>query len=252
LSSETFMAASHSRLAPRASRLTGLFLAGTNTGVGKTHVGAMISRALVAAGRRVGVYKPVASGCWSDGKTLVADDAVELWEAAGRPADLKRVCPQRFEAPVTPARAAREQGRIVDAGLLRSGLDHWRVASEIVLVEGAGGLLSPLSDDDDNIGLAAEFGYPLVIVAADELGTINATLQTVLTARVRAPQLAIAGIVLNQATHREGDASLASNAEEIAARTAVPLLAKLGRGESEFPAPIDWFALASDTLMGRR
>jgi dethiobiotin synthetase len=239
------MAAANSRLAPRAPRPPGLFLAGTNTGVGKTHVGAMIARALVAAGRRVGVYKPVASGCCSDGRTLVADDAVVLWEAAGRPGDLERVCPQRFAAPLAPHRAAREEGKQVDAVLLRTGLDHWRQTSDVVLVEGAGGLLSPLSDEDDNIGLAAEFGYPLVIVAANELGTINATLQTVLAARVRAPQLAIAGIVLNQATRRDGDASLASNAEEIAARTAVPLLATLGDGADRFPSPVDWLALGN-------
>jgi dethiobiotin synthetase len=244
------MAVRNSQLETRNSQLAGLFLAGTNTGVGKTHVGAMIARALACAGRRVGVYKPVASGCWSDGQTLVADDAVELWEAAGRALDLERVCPQRFAAPLAPHRAAREAGKQVDAALLRTGLDPWRQASEIVLVEGAGGLLSPLSDEDDNIGLAAEFGYPLVIVAANELGTINVTLQTVLTARVRAPQLPIAGIVLNQATRREGDASLDSNAEEIAARTAVPLLAMLGHGAAEFPTPIDWCALANRGLSG--
>jgi dethiobiotin synthetase len=222
----------------------GLFITGTGTEVGKTHVAAMIARELVAAGRRVGVYKPVASGCRRDGDAIVADDAVQLWEAAGRPGDLERVCPQRFLASLAPHRAARAEGRSVDPALLRSGLEYWKATSEIVLVEGAGGLLSPLGDEDYNIDLAAEFGFPLVIVAANELGVINATLQTVLTARVRAPQLPIAGIVLNQATRREGDASLASNAEEIAARTAVPMLATVGYGATDFDRPVDWLALA--------
>ena len=223
----------------------GLFITGTGTDIGKTHVAAMIARELVAASRRVGVYKPVASGCRRDGDAIVADDAVQLWEAAGRPGDLERVCPQRFLAPLAPHRAARAEGRSVDPALLRSGLKYWTETCEIVLVEGAGGLLSPLGDDDYNIDLAAEFGFPLVIVAANELGTINATLQTVLTARVRAPQLPIAGIVLNQATRRDGDASLRSNAEEIAARCAVPLLATLYHGDAAPPTPIDWLALAS-------
>jgi dethiobiotin synthetase len=226
--------------------MRGLFIAGTSTEVGKTYVAAMIARALVAEGRRVGVYKPAASGCRVEGdlNQVIADDAVQLWEAAGRPGALDDVCPQRFLAPLAPQRAAREQGRRVDTALLRAGLDRWR-DFEIVLVEGAGGLLSPLSDEDYTLDLAADLGFPLVIVAANELGTINATLQTVLTARTRAPHLPIAGIVLNQATRREGDASLASNAEEIAARTAVPLLATLRHADSQFPAPVDWLALAS-------
>jgi dethiobiotin synthetase len=237
-----------SRLAPRASRLPslpGFFITGTSTEVGKTHVAAMIARALVAEGRRVGVYKPAASGCRREGDTLVADDAVTLWDAAGRPGRLDDVCPQRFLAPLAPHRAAREEGRRVDAALLRSGLEPWLASSEIVLVEGAGGLMSPLGDDDYNLDLAAEFGFPLVIVAANELGVINATLQTIITAQARAPHLAIAGIVLNQATRREGDASLASNVEELRARCGVPLLATVGNGDDAFYQGVAWFDLAA-------
>ena len=222
----------------------GLFIAGTNTGVGKTHVAAMIARALAASGRRVGVYKPAASGCREAAEGLIADDAVALWEAAGRPLTLAQVCPQRFLAPLAPPRAALAEGRRVDAALLRTGLEPWLAASEIVVVEGAGGLMSPLSDDDYNIDLAAELGLPLVIVAANELGVINATLQTLITARTRAPKLPIAGVVLNQATQRPDDASLASNAEELAARCDAPLLTTVSHGASSFDQPVDWFALA--------
>ncbi|HYO24846.1 MAG TPA: dethiobiotin synthase [Lacipirellulaceae bacterium] len=238
------MSSSNSQLAPRAPRLPGLFITGTSTEVGKTHVAAMIARALVAEGRRVGVYKPAASGCRRKGEGLVAEDALMLWHAAGRPRGLEEVCPQRFVAPLAPHRAARDEGRRVDAALLRSGLTPWLASSEIVLVEGAGGLMSPLSDDDYNVDLAAEFGFPLVVVAANELGVINATLQTVITAQARAPSLPIAGIVLNQAARRGGDASLASNAEELARRCPAPLLASVGHGEASFREPIDWFALA--------
>ena len=87
----------------------GLFITGTDTEVGKTRVTAMIARSLVAAGYRVGVYKPAASGCRREGDELIADDAVALWEAAGRPATLEQVCPQRFEAPLAPHLAAREE-----------------------------------------------------------------------------------------------------------------------------------------------
>jgi dethiobiotin synthetase len=234
---------------PASSLLPGLFITGTSTEVGKTHVAAMIARALVADGRRVGVYKPAASGCRREGETptssqLVADDAATLWEAAGRPRTLEDVCPQRFLAPLAPHRAAREEGLRVDAALLRSGIEPWLASSEIVLVEGAGGLMSPLGDEDYNVDLAAEFGLPLVIVAANELGVINQALQTIITAQARAPHLAIAGVVLNQATRREGDASLSSNADELRARCPAPLLATVSFGESAFGARIDWFRLA--------
>ncbi|WP_428307017.1 dethiobiotin synthase [Lacipirellula sp.] len=225
--------------------IRGLLIAGTNTEVGKTHVAAMIARTLAASGRRVGVYKPAASGCLATAEGLIAEDAVALWEAAGRPLTLEQVCPQRFLAPLAPPRAAQAEGRRVDATLLRTGLEPWLAASEIVIVEGAGGLMSPLSDVDYNIDLAAELGLPLVIVAANELGVINATLQTLITARTRAPHLPIAGVVLNQATERPSDASLASNAEELAARCDAPLLATISYGASTFDQPVDWFALAT-------
>ncbi|HEX6960706.1 MAG TPA: dethiobiotin synthase [Lacipirellula sp.] len=223
----------------------GLFIAGTSTEVGKTHVAAMIARALVAEGRRVGVYKPVASGCREERGELVADDAVALWEAAGQPGELARVCPQRFKAALAPSRAAAMEGKRVDPPLLRSGLDYWRERSDIVLVEGAGGLMSPLSDEDYNIDLARDLGLPLVIVAANELGVINAALQTIITARAKAPSLPIAGVVLNQSQRREGDESLASNAEELAARCDVPLLATVNCGEQSFASAVDWYAVAA-------
>ena len=89
--------------------------------MGKTYVAALIARSLAASGRRVGVYKPAASGCVRDAQgRLVSDDAVALWEAAGRPGDLEHVCPQRFAAPLAPHLAARAEGREIDAGLLRT------------------------------------------------------------------------------------------------------------------------------------
>ena len=190
------------------------------------------------------MYKPVASGCRREGNALTADDAVQLWDAAGRPGELERVCPQGFLAPLAPPRAAAADGRRVDSALLRSGLDYWRARSEIVLVEGAGGLMSPLGEEEYNIDLAAEFGFPLVIVASNELGVINAALETVITAQTRAPALPIAGLVLNQASRHDGDASLDSNADELAARCPAPLLATVGHGSSAFDRCVDWFALA--------
>jgi len=118
-----------------------------------------------------------------------------------------------------------------------------------VLVEGAGGLMSPLSDDDYNADLAAEFGYPLVVVAANELGVINATLQTLITAATYCDGLAVAGIVLNSVTRHDDDASIESNADELARRCVPPLLAAIEHCKG-FERAIDWRALYAEDSDG--
>src|SRR5438270_13346863 len=94
---------------PRRTAPAGLFVIGTDTGVGKPRVAARIAAALAKAQLKVGVYKPAASGCRRVGKHLVSDDAVALWNAAGRPGTLNAVCPQRFAAPLAPHLAAKEE-----------------------------------------------------------------------------------------------------------------------------------------------
>jgi dethiobiotin synthetase len=230
----------------RALRKTmagGLFITGTGTGVGKTYVAALIARTLREAGRRVGVYKPVASGCEVRDGRLVSPDAVALWEAAGQPGTLEQVCPQKFAAPIAPHLAARAEGRRVDTQLLRAGIAFWRESSDIVLVEGAGGLMSPVSDEDYNADLAAEFGYPLIVVAANELGTINATLQTLITAKAYGGGLDVAGVVLNSTKERNEDPSVKSNADELARRGAARLLCVVAHGGG-FDREVDWWTVS--------
>ena len=105
-----------------------------------------------------------------------------LWQAAGSPGELEHVCPQRFAAPLAPHLAARKEGKQLDPVLLRSGLDYWRERSDFLLVEGAGGLMSPLGDDEYVADLAHDFGFPLVVVAQNQIGVINQTLQTLIVA----------------------------------------------------------------------
>jgi len=226
-------------------RIPGLFITGTDTGVGKTYVAAIIARRLAADGRRVGVYKPAASGCARVDGVLVSDDALAIWNAAGRPGELDRVCPQCFEAPLAPHLAALAEGRRLDAGRLRQGLEYWRERSEIILVEGAGGLMSPLGEEEYVADLADEFGFPLVVVARNVLGTINQTLQTLITASVFREGLAIAGVVLNHpAIPPADDASLSQNRRELAARCVPPILAEVAWAADQTDVHVDWFSLA--------
>ena len=225
----------------------GLFITGTGTGVGKTYVAALIARGLRDAGRRVGVYKPVASGCeWREGR-LVSLDAITLWEAAGRPGTLEQVCPQLFAAPLAPHLAARAENRRVDTRLLLRGIEVWRATCDFVIVEGAGGLMSPVSDEDYNADLAAEMGFPLVVVAANELGTINATMQTLIAADTYSKPLRIAGIVLNSPRTSNDDPSVETNAAEITQRCRPPLLAEIPYAGT-FNRPVDWDRVSTSRI----
>ncbi len=225
--------------------IPGLFITGTDTEVGKTYVAALIASSLTAQGHRVGVYKPVASDCCREGDQLVSDDALTLWKAAGQPGDLSAVCPQRFEAPLAPNVAAREEGKQVDADQLRSGLDYWLDCSDVVLVEGVGGLMSPASDEDYVADLAFSFGFPLIVVAPNVLGVINQTLQTLITAATFRDGIDVAGIILNDVREHPGkDVSAHSNRLELASRCVPPVLAHLGWGAVGFDGDIDWMGLA--------
>lgn len=222
----------------------GLFVTGTNTAVGKTYVAAMIARDLHRAGYRVGVYKPAASGCRREGHQLVADDALELWNAAGRPGELERVCPQCFELMTAPHLAAINQGQVIDPAMLRSGIDYWRERSDIVIVEGAGGLMSPLGDDEYNADLAHDLGYPLVVVTRNALGTIHETLTTLISAASYGEGLEVAGLVLNSPGPNPDDSSINSNRAELEARAVAAVLAEVRYDGADFDRPVSWLSLA--------
>ena len=228
----------------------GVFITGTDTGVGKTYVAALLARELTAAGKKVGVYKPVASGCRKEKSRLVSDDAVALWEAAGKQGDFKRVCPQCFAAPLAPHLAARAEGQRVDAELLRSGVDYWRKRSDFVIVEGAGGLMSPITEDEYVADLALDLGYPLVVVAANRIGVINQTLQTLIVAETFRGGLPIAGVILNDVSPDDvashgGDPSRTANRVELAARCIPPILGSVGWKSAVFDAPVEWLKIAA-------
>ncbi len=222
----------------------GLFITGTDTGVGKTYVAAMIVQCLRAAGHRVGAYKPAASGCRCEDGNLVSDDALALWNAAGRPGELDRVCPQRFLAPLAPHLAAHEEGKRLDPRLLREGLEWWRSRSDVLVVEGAGGLMSPLGEREYVADLAYDLRFPLIVVTRNGLGTINHTLQTLLVASRFREGLAVAGVVLNQPGPACDDPSTATNRRELSARCQSPVLAEVAWQSERFDADVDWFGLA--------
>lgn len=193
-----------------------LLITGTDTDVGKTWVSSLLLRQLRKQGVSVGAYKPVCSGVTHDvdgGKTWL--DVDQLSSAIQWTGYLDQICPQRFDAPVAPNIAARLQDLVVDDGLLAGGVEAWRNTASHLLIEGAGGLLCPLSDQSTVADLAERLNAPLLIVAANRLGVINHTLLTVETARNRGLQ--IAAIVLNDVAEPDhaSDESCLSNLEQL-------------------------------------
>ena len=221
----------------------GLFITGTDTEVGKTYVASLIVKSLVAAGHKVGVYKPVSSDCISDGNQLIAEDALALWDVAGRPGNIDDVCPQKFRAPLAPHLSAKSEGRQIDEDLLRTGISVWADRCDIVVIEGSGGLMSPVSDDEYTADLVFDLGYPMVLVTPNVLGAINQTLMTLITASCFRDGIDVAGIVLNDAQIFEGDISIDSNHQEIAKRTEIPVLTRVKYEQTDIEQ-VDWFELA--------
>ncbi len=222
----------------------GLFVTGTDTEIGKTYVSALIAKALVEKGHRVGVYKPVSTDCIREAETLMSVDAITLWKASGKPLDLESVCPQRFEAPLSPNQAAAKEGRTVNSQLLRSGLAKWCDHCDVIVVEGVGGLMSPIADDEFVADLAYDIGYPLVVVSPNVLGTINHTLQTLITAATFKNGLPVAGIVLNNPGSTLADESAETNREQIERNAVSPVLTDVKYEANDFSTAVDWFELA--------
>ena len=222
----------------------GIFITGTDTDVGKTYIAALIAKQLHKQGVNVGVYKPAASGCTDNGDNMLfSEDADALWNAAGQPATVNHVCPQMFRAPLAPHLSARAEGKEIHRELLVQGIEYWQENSDFIIVEGAGGLMSPISDDDFVADLAYEFGFPLVVVVANKLGCINHTLQTLVTAAAYEDGISIAGIILNQVIPpTPDDQSLDSNPAEIERVCIPPVLATVNF-EQGLSREIDWLKL---------
>ena len=220
-----------------------IFVTGTDTDVGKTWISDRILRHLVSAGHRVGAYKPVCSGAITgeDGQQSWSD--VSILAAAIGSDDIDRVCPQRFTAAVAPNVAAAMEGRAVDDVRLAAAAAEWDHLADLLLIEGAGGLLCPLSDRSLVLDLALALQTPLVIVAANRLGVLNHTMLTVEVAQSRG--LTVAAVILNNVHPHSDDESLTSNQQQLEHWLPETQILATGHAADSLPAgadPAAWFA----------
>jgi dethiobiotin synthetase len=160
----------------------------------------------------------------------MAEDARLLWEAAGRPRTLEEVCPQRFGEPLAPPQAAAAEGARVDVERLREGAACWQQGFEVLVVEGAGGLFSPLADGVLNVDLARQLDATLIVVAANRLGAIHQAVATCAAAARHG--LVPYGVILCNPSGR-ADGSRVGNAAQIARYCESPVLATVPFGGDE-------------------
>jgi dethiobiotin synthetase len=169
----------------------GIFVTGTDTGVGKTVVSAMIAWTLQQSGKRVAAMKPVQTGAGVDGLL----DIEFIQKVIGTNYSLDVVCPYRFPLPLAPLVAAKLAGERIDVDRIKSAYFDLSSLNDIVIVEGAGGLLVPITETYFMSDLAYDLELGLIIVIRPGLGTLNHTLLTIEHARARG--LSILGLVIN-------------------------------------------------------
>lgn len=199
----------------------GLFITGTDTGVGKTFVGGLLASLLRRRGVNVGVMKPVETGCPRRDGLLLPQDALFLKEKTQSQDPLEEIVPYAFELPAAPAVAAAREGITID---LRRICDTYAALAgrhDLTLVEGAGGLLVPLTGEADNASLILTLGIPALIVTRANLGTINHTLLTIRWALHLG--IGVLGVLINHPSGPISDAEQA-NLEALLVRLPVPLL----------------------------
>ena len=173
----------------------GIFITGTDTGVGKSVASAAIAMLLRRMGHSVGVMKPVTSGCLERDGHLVSQDAELLCFAAGTP--LTPDCaPYLMKAPLAPSVAASLEGIRIDFEVIRDAYRRLADSFEFLIVEGAGGLMVPLAGGLLMSDLASHLGLPIAVVARPGLGTINHTLLTTFCARNLG--LEVKGVIVNR------------------------------------------------------
>ncbi|MEY2668947.1 MAG: hypothetical protein RJA59_1585 [Pseudomonadota bacterium] len=200
--------------------MRGLFVTGTDTGVGKTEVAAALVSEWRARGLDVGAMKPAQSGV-EDG---LPTDADRLRQAAGGADPAELVCPYSLPAPLAPAVAARLAGVEISLDRVLACAAELSRRHAALLVEGAGGLLVPLTGSHTYADLAVALAMPVLVVARAGLGTVNHTALTCEALRARG--LAIRGVVLNRAG-ASSDPSEPHNAAEIERLTGVRVLASI-------------------------
>jgi dethiobiotin synthetase len=204
----------------------GIFITGTDTGVGKTTVSCALLRKYVAAGWRAVGMKPVAAGGGEDN-----DDLVALAAAGNVDASLSARCPYAFADAIAPHLAARAAGVAIDLHRIQRSYQELSARADHVVVEGAGGALAPLSDRIDMLDIARALALPVLMVVGLRLGCLNHALLTSLAIRARG--LKLVGWIANSI-----DPAMVCQDENVSTlerQLSVPRIASIRWGHADAP-----------------
>lgn len=172
----------------------GVFITGTDTGVGKTLVTSAFVAHLTLRGADIGVMKPVETGV--SRSTEAQSDGARLRRAAGSHVPIEEICPYVFRLPVAPLTAARAEGTTVRMSTIMRAFRSLRKKHDLVVVEGIGGLHVPITGTVDVLDLMQRMGLPVVVVGQSGLGGVNHAILTLHALRQR--QIPVVALVLNQ------------------------------------------------------
>lgn len=209
----------------------GIFITGTDTGVGKTIVSATIIRVLIKKGIKVGAMKPMETGCAKTEDRLIPSDGMFLKEMAEMDDSIDLITPIRYEHPLAPMVAAELENRPVNLELAFRAYNALSEKYEFMVVEGAGGLLVPITKfkiQDSKFktyffsDLIKDLGLPVIVVARPTLGTINHTLLTVREAERCG--LEVAGVIINYSCQPENTAAEKTNPDILRKLCPVPII----------------------------
>ncbi len=230
---------------PTLPPLKGVFVTGTDTGVGKTWIAAGVTAVLRQGGLKAVYFKPVQSGCPEENGRLIPTDARLAQELAGLKEPLEVLTPIALRLPLAPGVAAPREGTQVDLEKVAAAIRELMGRYEFLVVEGAGGLYVPLIGTRFLVlDLVSWLRLPLLVVARPGLGTINHTALTVMTARQNG--LPVAGVILNRYPDKPSLAE-ETNPEVIEAITEVPVLGKVPEvADLNSPAGKQTFLTAMD------
>lgn len=201
----------------------GIFVTGTDTGVGKTVVTGGLTGVLRKNGIKAAALKPVQTGGIESEGGLLSEDALFYRAAAGLPYSSRELNPCCLGPPLSPNVAARITGQVIDPHVLAEAYNRLAAENDFVLVEGAGGICVPLVDYHFTMAdLARLLNTPLLVVARAGLGTINHTVLTVKYAQ--SAGIVVKGIIINGYREEQATLSERTNPEVIEGMTGVPVL----------------------------
>lgn len=196
----------------------GIFVTGTDTGIGKTFIVTILIRWLETTGIKTTPRKPVESGCMQTSDGLLPADALAMRDATTVKPSLEEICPYRLEHPLSPERAAALEGVTLSLDMLEEACHAAR--ERYLIVEGAGGFYSPIASDGLNADLAVRLGLPVLLVAPDRLGCINQVLLS--TEAITNRGLHLAAVALNQLN--DHDTGSMDNAKDLRRRLRCPVI----------------------------